>query len=268
MDEKISFTVFTKPWPKLPPAELAAFVKAMGFDGIEMPVRPGYPVTPENVGKALPEAARIMADCGVRIGTVAGPTDEQTIAACAAAGVPIIRICVNIPRETDYLSGIALHQKQWDALMPMLERYGVAIGLQNHCGRYVANAMQIYHAISQYDPHQICAVWDAGHNGLEGEQVDVALDIVWSHLRVVNLKSALWKPYPADENGQVQWGTTWTTARQGRANWPWVARELVQRGFVGDVCLTAEYSDHDHVNEQTAEDIQYARALFESAAKG
>ncbi|MCE5276468.1 MAG: sugar phosphate isomerase/epimerase [Planctomycetaceae bacterium] len=266
MNEKVSFTVFTKPWPKLAPAELAAFVKKMGFDGIEMPVRPGYPVTPENVGKALPEAARIMADHGVRIGTVAGPTDEPTIAACAAAGVPIIRICVGIARDTDYLSGIAAQQKQWEAMMPMLERYGVAIGVQNHCGRYIANAMQIHHAISQYDPHQICAVWDAGHNGLEGEQPDLALDIVWSHLRVVNLKSAIWQGQAPDENGQVLWRSIWTTARAGRANWPWVARELVQRGFVGDICLTAEYSDHDHVDEQIGEDIQYARALFERPA--
>ena len=71
----LSYTVFTKPWQKKSLPELARFVSDLGFDGIELPVRPGYQVEPENVAKGLPEAARILGDHGVRIGTVAGPTD-------------------------------------------------------------------------------------------------------------------------------------------------------------------------------------------------
>ncbi len=56
----IQFSVFTKPW-HLPLPELAALVKGWGFDGVELPVRPGYQVTPENVRRGLPEAVRILA---------------------------------------------------------------------------------------------------------------------------------------------------------------------------------------------------------------
>ena len=103
MGSPFAFTVFTKPW-KMPLPELGKFVKGLGFDGIELPVRPGYQVEPENVDKGLPEAARILGDCSVKIGTVAGPTDEATIAACAEAGVPIIRICVRIDRKIGYIA--------------------------------------------------------------------------------------------------------------------------------------------------------------------
>jgi sugar phosphate isomerase/epimerase len=88
----ISYTVFTKPWPSKSLSELGAFVKGVGFDGVELPVRPKFQVEPESVAKGLPEAAKILGDHGVSIGKVAGPTDEATIAACGEAGVPIIRI--------------------------------------------------------------------------------------------------------------------------------------------------------------------------------
>ena len=56
----ITFSVFTKPW-KTPLAELGRFVHDLGFDAIELPVRPGYQVTPENVARDLPRAAATLA---------------------------------------------------------------------------------------------------------------------------------------------------------------------------------------------------------------
>src|SRR6185437_5552353 len=98
----LTFSVFTKPW-KMPLPQLGAFVKKLGFDGIELPVRPGFQVEPENVSRGLPEAARILTDHGLTIQSVAGPTDEATIAACGELGIPIIRICVGIPADARYL---------------------------------------------------------------------------------------------------------------------------------------------------------------------
>ncbi|MCJ7752151.1 MAG: hypothetical protein MUQ65_13855, partial [Armatimonadetes bacterium] len=91
----IVYGVFTKPW-KMPLPELAAHVKRLGFDAIELPVRPGFQVEPEKVAEDLPRAVKQFADHGVAIASIAGPTDERTIAACGDAGVPIIRIMVEI----------------------------------------------------------------------------------------------------------------------------------------------------------------------------
>ena len=44
----IQFTLFTKPW-RTPIPELASMVADLGFDGVELPVRPGYPVNPDNM---------------------------------------------------------------------------------------------------------------------------------------------------------------------------------------------------------------------------
>lgn len=226
----IAFTVFTKPW-KMPLPALGAFVKGLGCDGVELPVRPGYQVGPEQVAKGLPAAAKILAECGLAIHSVAGPTDEPTIAACAEAGVPLIRICLAIPPDRRYLEYEVEVRREFDRLVPLLERYGVAIGVQNHSGRFVANAMGLRHLIEGYDPRQIGAVWDPAHGALDGEIPELAIDIVWSHLRLVNLKNAYWRRTNGAEAEVAQYAPWWTSGRQGLCSWPKVAAELKQRQY-------------------------------------
>lgn len=38
------------------------------------------------------------------------------------------------------------------------------------------------------------AAWDAAHNVLQGREHDLALEIVWPHLGIINQKNAIWKP--------------------------------------------------------------------------
>jgi len=257
----ITYSVFTKPWKSMPLSELGRFVKDLGFGAIELPVRPGFQVEPEKVQRDLPPAARQLADCGIAIASVAGPTDEATMAACAEAGVPVIRICVGIGDEGYMASEVRL-QREYDALVPLLERYGVTLGIQNHCDRCVANAMGLRHLIGKYDSRHVAAVWDAAHNALNGEDPELAIDIVWSHLCMVNLKNAFWQRVNGPEAEYAQWRHYWTTGRQGLASWPRVAAELKRRQWSGVLCLTAEYSDEKAVNRLIQEDLAFARSLF------
>jgi len=257
----VTFTVFTKPW-KMPLPHLGAFIKKLGFDGIELPVRPGFQVEPANVARGLREAVRVLADHGLSIASVAGPTDEATVAACAEAHIPLIRICVDIPQGRGYLAHEARLQREFDALIPILERYRMALGIQNHYGRYIANAMGIRHLIERYDPRHIGAVLDVAHCALDGEIPALALDIVWPHLRMVNLKNAYWRRINGSEAAVAAYEPYWTSGRQGLCSWATVAAELKERGYSGTVCLTAEYSDEAAVDRLIAEDIVYARSLF------
>ncbi len=258
----VTFTVFTKPWRMELPA-LAKYISELGFDGIELPVRPGYPVTPENVSDGLPAAVKVLAEHGLKIASIAGPTDEKTMAACAEAGVPVIRICVGTRSDESYMAGEARLQREFEALVPLLDRYGVTLGCQNHYGTHdVVNAMGLRHLVEKFDPKHVAAVWDAGHTGLQGESPESAIDIVWSHLCMVNLKSAYWRRTNGPEAEHAEWSAHWTTGRHGKANWPAVAKELRKRGYSGAVCLTAEYSDEEAVDRLIAEDIQFARSLW------
>jgi sugar phosphate isomerase/epimerase len=258
----IEFTVFTKPWPDKSLAELGRFVHGLGFDAVELPVRPGFQVEPAAVAGGLPEAARILREEGVRIASIAGPTDEAALAACADAGVPIVRVCVHIPPDEGYMAAEARLQREYDALLPLLDKHGVTLGIQNHCDRFVANAMGIRHLIEKYPASRVAAVWDAAHAALNGEDPELGLDIVWSHLCMVNLKNAYWRRTSGTEAVDVGWRPHWTTGPQGLASWPRVAVELRRRQWSGVLCLTAEYSDEESVDRLIAEDLAFARGLF------
>lgn len=259
----IIFSVFTKPW-RQPLPELAEKVRGWGFDGIELPVRPGYQVTPEQARRGLPQAAAILRDCGLRIFSVAapgGPISEDLVAACAEAGIPTLRIMVGID-ASGYMATEARVQRELEVLTPMLKQYGVRIGVQNHCDAMVCNAMGLRHLLEPFDPTQVGAIWDAAHNALNGEDPELAIDIVWDFLCMVNLKNAFWRRQNGPEGEVVEWRPWWTSGRQGLASWPRVAAELKRRHYQGVVCLTAEYSDEAAVERLVAADLQFAAGLF------
>ena len=260
----VSFSLFTKMWSDKSIEELGEFVAGLGFDGIELPVRVGYPVEPDNVGNALPAAARALASGGVQITSVAGPVDATTIAACGEAGVPVIRTCPDIGGE-GYLAGIDRHWRALDALVPALAEHGVAVGIQNHCDDWLCNAMGLHHLLARYDRHHVCAIPCAGHTALNGESPHMAIDIAWSHLVQFKLKNAYWRRVNGPEAEDVKWRPHWTTGRQGLASWPRFAQELNDRGFSGVVCLDAEYSDEEATDRLIVEDLVFARTLFPAA---
>ena len=262
MSGQMSFTVFTKPWRELSLAHLAEKVAAMGLAGVELPVRPGYQVPPEDVSRGLPVAARLFESVGLRIISVAGPTEEATIRACGEAGVPILRTMAAIGEQERYAAAEERLWREYDTLLPALRSSGVTLGVQNHCGRFVANAVGLRSLLARYDPHEVAAVWDAAHEALNGGLAEYALDVLWPRLCLVNLKNAFWERTNGPEAAVAAWQPYWTDGRHGLASWPTVVDELQRRGYSGPICLTAEYSATTLVDTLITRDLAWAKALF------
>jgi len=64
---KNHFAVFVKPWKTLSLPELARHIRKLGFEWIELPVRPGFPCELETIEKLLPKAVRILGEEGVKV---------------------------------------------------------------------------------------------------------------------------------------------------------------------------------------------------------
>lgn len=261
------YAVFTKPWPDLSLDELGALAARMGFDGVELPVRPGYQAEPDNASALLPKATAILKHHGVEIASVAGPPTRAMIRACGDAGVPTLRIMLPIPKDMDYLGYIDRARREWEALLPVLEVSGVTLGIQNHKGRFLTHAMHLHHALLGYDPKHIGAVWDAAHETFAGSDPELALDVAWPYLRIVNLKNGLWERCTADALGVQRWRSRWVAGHEGLCDWPRVIGELNRRSYAGGICLTAEYTDKtpDEVQELVIQDLALAKRCFASA---
>ncbi len=262
MAAKRTWSVFTKPWREKTPAELGGLVSGLGFTAIELPLRPGYQVEPENAERDLPAIQRALGEYGVRVASVASGTEERIFAACQAADVRILRIMVGADRSQGYLKSIEKTRRELDALVPLCERYGVTLGVQHHYGFGVFNTMEMRHLLEGYDSKHIGAIWDAAHSALSAELPEQALDIIWDKLCLVNLKAAYYRRTNGPEASQAAFEPYFTTGQNGASSWKEIADYLVRRGYAGDICMPAEYTDEPNVEDYIARDFAYAKSLF------
>lgn len=261
----ISFSVFTKPWKTTPIDVLADRIQKLGFDGIEFPLREGFQVEPRDAQRQLPELAQRLRGNGLQLFSVASALDESVFAACAAAGVSIIRTMTSVRVSEGWHVSLARERARLEAAIPLGEQYGIQIGVQNHIGECVANSTGLLLLMDGLDPARVGIIWDAAHNSLEGEEPEIGLSAVWDRLLMVNLKNAYRRRISPPDAAEAQWDTFFTTGSQGYASWRRVIHYLAEKRYRGVLCLTAEYSEEHRVDEYIGADLQYARALLAEA---
>jgi sugar phosphate isomerase/epimerase len=214
---KTQFAVFVKPWKSMALPELAQHVRHLGFDRIELPVRPGFAVEPEAIER----------------------------------------------NGLGYWEAEAKARRQLEAALPFCHQYAVKIGIQHHYGGSVPiNSMGLHHLLQGFDPAYIGAIWDPSHNALQGEDPVTGLEIVQSHLCMVNLKNAFWKRVNGPEAETAEWKAYFTSGRTGLSSWAQVAEGVRKVGYAGPITFSAEYSAEHDVNRLIVEDLAYAKELF------
>lgn len=204
-----------------------------------------------------------LAEYGLKVYSVASSTDERIFAACAAAGVKLIRIMIDIDHAEGYMASVTRAIQALEKVVPLCEKYGVKVGIQQHYGNSITDSAGLLHIIRQFDPAFIGAVWDAAHDALAGQQPEFGLDIVWSHLAMVNLKNAYYRRTNGPEAEISEWERYFTTGPHGLASWPRVIDYLQKRNYRGTICLTAEYKAQHLVDRYIPQDLAYAKSLFE-----
>ena len=236
-------TVFTKPWKDLEISALADLIAELGFNGIELPVRPGFQVEPDTIEETLPLAFEQFQQRGLSIYSVAGDCDLRTARACANAGVPVLRTMLKITPEKSYMEHVNDFRILCQELSEALEGTETTVGLQNHCDEFVTSAIGLIHAIDPLPSSQVSAVLDLGHTGLDGELEEIAIDIAWPRLSLINLKNAVRFEDGKDADGATIWNRTWVPGREGYTSWKNALAELGRRNYSLPICLTCEYKD-------------------------
>lgn len=265
MSRSIQYTIFTKHWKSLSFADTAAVLAEMGFDGAELPVRPGFQAEPGQAVEILPKAQKIFTRAGLPIVSIAAPLTKEVFAGCANAGIPQIRVMFtgqdpSIPFQQRFEQ----MRNTLDHALPLCREYGVRIAVQPHYGPGISNSMELYHLLQYYDPALVGAIWDAGHAGLAGEAPEQGLDILWPYLMGINLKAAYYIPVNGPENTQSSFKPYFTDGHHGLCSWQRTANYLSQRHYAGPVCIFAEYTDEALTPQLAYQDLLLAKALMES----
>jgi sugar phosphate isomerase/epimerase len=257
----VQWSVFTKPWPHLSIPELADLVAGMGFTAIEFPLRPGFQIDLDDLPQSATRASATLADAGLRISSVASTPSEPVFRACADLGIPVIRIMAPIAAGGYAVSDAEL-RRYLDSLVASCERFGVRVGIQPHADDYIADSLELANLLTDYDAAHICAVWDSAHDALARKPPAHTLPALWSHLGIVNFKNACYEPGGRRADGSRLWKTEFVAGADGLGDWSQAADTLVARGYAGNICMAAEFTDETDLEHKVARDFAYLQSLL------
>lgn len=242
------FVYFSKTLQALDLAGLIAFCKEVGLDGVDLAVRPGHPVTPENAAVELSKAGQLFRNAGLIIGVVTAPTnltDPESAAAralfeaCGKAGVPAVKIGY-FPYRDNIDAALAEGRQRLAGFAKLAARTNVRACYHTHSGNYLGNnAACLRLLLHDLDPHHIGAFFDTGHAAVNGGPPRMELDLIRAWLSLVAIKDMRYQQSKGSWHYQV------VPAGDGIVRWDEVARGLKERKFNGTVSLHGEYETAD-----------------------
>ena len=180
-------------------AEAAA---EMGFDGVDLTVRPKGHVLPEKVESDLPKAVEAMRKVGFSpfIMTTAvqdanDPTDQNVLSTASKLGFQYYRM-----NWLNYLEGKSIPDsiQHFQGVMKSLSELNKKVGMigcyQNHAGDGMgASIWEFWELLRTADQKYIGAEYDIRHAMVEGAQSwKSGLRLIAPHIKVITLKDFKW----------------------------------------------------------------------------
>jgi sugar phosphate isomerase/epimerase len=264
--------LFSKHLPKLNYADLARTVKQIGFDGVDLTVRPGGHVLPERAAEDMPRAidaihAESLSVPMITTGLLNAKDSaaRPTLSTAARLGVGLFKPGYWQYRAADNVeTRIAEVRADAAGLVALAKEYGIAAGFHNHSGEYVGEAVWDARAIiGDMDPRWIGYYFDPCHATAEGGLGgwSIALRMVLPRLKMVALKDFYW------EKAGAKWNMKMCPLGEGMVDWIRVFSMLAAGRFTGPLSLHVEYDPAD-MPAAIARDYAFAKKQIEAAYQG
>ena len=238
------YVYFTKMLKELDVRGLIDFCKEVGLDGVDLAVRPGYPVNPDNVATALPEAARAFTGAGLTIGLVSAETNlndaesktaKSLFAACGAAAVPALKIGY-FPYKPPLEDALKSARVRLAGFAKLAEKTKVKACCHTHSGMYLGNnAASLRLLLQDLDPHHVGAFLDTGHTAVNGGPFPLEMDLLRPWVTLIAIKDMLW----TQDKGV--WNYHVVPAGDGIVRWTLVGQAVKAAKFNGTISVHGEY---------------------------
>ena len=230
----------------------------LGYDGVDICVRPGHPIHVDNVVDMLPQAMKVWQRQNLVCPLVTAATDitnpnapevERLYAACAEAGIPRLKIGFWRFREgDDYWQVVDTARRDLEEFNAFSEKYGVQTCYQIHSGPCIgSNCAGLMHLINGFDPQHIGAYPDPGHLALDGEDWAMGLAMLGDYLSIIGIKDALYLPQPDHTPPYVP---CFVKVGDGCVDWGRYLGLLCKSGFDGPLTVHTEYRFDESIIRQ------------------
>jgi sugar phosphate isomerase/epimerase len=236
--------LFSKPLPHLDWRALAQAAKHVGFDGIDLTVRPGGHVLPERAVEDLPKAVGVIREEGLQVPMITtaltsaeDPTARPILSTAAKLSIPFFKVgyyqykLVNVRRELEE-AGAELR-----GLIRLSQQFGIQAGFHNHEEYIGAPLWDIASVVEKLDPKWVGFYFDPRHATAEGGVGcwKISTNMVKSRLKMVAIKDFRW------EKTKKGWKDNNCPLGEGMVDWNYFLKELAGSPFQGPISLHLEY---------------------------
>ncbi len=259
--------------------EMAKIASDVGFDGLDLTVRPKGHVTPENVERDLPKAIKACNKHGVEIEMITtsiksadDPNTEKIIKTAASLGVKVYRLGdfkydfdISVP-ENLRLIGVEMQK-----IGELNAKYGIIGDYQNHAGINVgASVWDTYEILNNAKPKDIGAQFDVRHAMVEGlKSWSIGLRLLAPYIHSIDIKDF---EYVKTDKG---WDIANVPLGQGAVDFRSYFELLDELNVVTPISLHLEYplggANHgkteitiprDQVIQAMATDLKYLKSVI------
>ena len=174
--ENLEIHVFSKHLEFLDYDAAAQAAKEIGFDGVELTVRPGGHILPENVERDLPKAVEAVKKVGLKTDLIVTAITEvnslskSILETAAGLGIKAYRLgYYRYPNELPIPDGLAIGKDKFQKLAKFNESLGLLGHYQNHAGGLVgASIWEIWQLLEMTDDNSMGCQYDIRHAMVEG----------------------------------------------------------------------------------------------------
>jgi sugar phosphate isomerase/epimerase len=243
-------TIFSKPLQWLSYEELGAMVKEIGFDGINLPVRPSGHVLPERVTEDLPRAAEAFRKAGLSLPVITtaildprAPSTEAVLRTASSLGVGYYRLGdLNYPANTPLLTALEAHRARLAELAEVNRRFSISGAYQNHAGVRVGSPVwDLWHLMRDLDPRWMGVEYDIRHATAEGGSAwPLGLRLLAPHIRTIDVKDFVWA-----KNAQGRWVIQNVPLGEGMVDFPAFFKLVKELGIDAPISVHYEYEPYE-----------------------
>jgi sugar phosphate isomerase/epimerase len=266
---------FSKHLPELDGRGLGKALKPLGFEGVDLAVRPKGHVEPARVAELLPVFVDAIRAEGLAVPFIttaltsaADPAARPTLETAAALKISSFKPGYYHYTFADVRKELAAVASQLRGLADLSASTGVRLGFHNHAGYVGGGIWDIAPVIDALGPTS-GYYFDVRHAVVEGGDGGwkSAFNIVAPRLNMIALKDFYW------EKGPDGWRQINCPMGQGMVNWKAYFALLANAGFHGPASLHLEYdipgataaARQEHTLAAASRDLAFVRAGFAEA---
>jgi len=202
-ESKLEVHIFSKHLQFLDYAGMAKAAGKIGFDGVDLTVRPKGHVLPERVISDLPKAVAAIRDEGLksimmtsRVTDASNRIDQQVLETAANLGIQYYRMnYFHYLKDQSISDSMEYFQKEAKKLGNLNKKVGIVGCYQNHAGNYIgASIWELWEILRKANPDFIGSQYDIRHAVAEGGMAwSNGLKLIGSQIKTLAIKDFLWK---------------------------------------------------------------------------